>query len=103
MGNTNTAIVPVATAVAVTNAAGGTQMIGANPTRNGLIITNNGANIVTIVPLPAVPTTTFGVNIAAGATLVLAPAPNSNFPFAWTAGVQGIATAAPVNCTVMEF
>ena len=109
-----TGIAPAMTSVTVTNTAGGTLLIGANPSRNGLVIANRGANILTIVALLALPLTGpqnvpvagasgFGIDIAAGAQLTLGPVANSNFPFPFTAGVQGIATAAPVVVTVCEF
>lgn len=104
----NTQILPNQTTVTVASSAGGTLMIGANPTRNGLVITNRSAVIVTIVSLaqanvPVAGASGFGIDIAAGTSITLGPVANSAFPFPWTAGVQGIAASATAVCTVTEF
>ena len=106
MPNINTSIQPVQTTVTVVSTAGGTQLIGSNPTRNGLIITNRSAVVLTIAAIPAVPvagTSGLGIDIAAGASLTLGPASGGLFPFAWTAGMQGIAASSTAVVTVTEF
>ena len=102
----NTAIRPVMTSVTAASSAGGTSLIGANPTRSGLIITNRSAVVLTIAAQPSVPVagaTGLGIDIAAGATLVLGPAPGATVAFPWTAGVQGIAASATAVVTITEF
>jgi hypothetical protein len=106
MPNLSTFIVPTQTTVTAVATAGGTQLIGANPTRNGLIITNRSAVVLTIAAIPAVPVagaTGLGIDIAAGASLTIGPAAGGLFPFAWTAGVQGIAASATAVVTITEF
>jgi hypothetical protein len=107
VANPTTAVnVPLQTTVTAVSTAGGTSLIGPNPTRNGLVITNRSAVILTIAAQPSVPvagTSGLGIDIAAGASLTIGPAAGGLFPFAWTAGVQGIAASATAVVTVTEF
>jgi hypothetical protein len=100
--------------VTVASSAGGTQLIGANPQRNGLMITNRSAVIVTIAPLnpafasvPVAGATGLGFDIAAGASIFigqsgLGPVAIPTIPFNWTAGIQAIAASSTAVVTVME-
>jgi hypothetical protein len=109
-----TQIAPAMTTVTVPTTAGGILLIGENPTRNGLVITNRGANVLTFVALKPLPLTGpqnvpvagaagFGIDLAAGESIVLGPVANSGFPFPFTAAVQGITVTGAIVCTISEF
>lgn len=117
MPNLTTGLVPnQLTTPNVPNTGTGVQLCGANPTRNGLLISNTGANIIWLGPssvvfvagtqqqgsfaLAANATVCFGgVNAGAQVGGVII-----QFPFIWTAAMFAQAAAGATNVvTALEF
>jgi hypothetical protein len=88
-----------------TNVTAGTEAIMAavlaNPTRNGLIIANNGGDQVNVTFGPNVPSATTGIPIAAASVFTLVP--RNADSMALGAAVNVIAAAADTPVSIFEF
>jgi hypothetical protein len=103
MANPTTALAPVKM-TAVTGSGSAAQYLGANPTRNGLVVTNlHASNTVSIANSSNASPTSLGagtITIAAASSVAF---PSATFPFAWTDVVNGIASAGSTPVTLTEF